>query len=71
MQSWNLIHELATKSQLPWCCMGDFNDLLDPSKKVGSVSHPSWLFNGFRKAIEDFELVDLGFSGAQINLGEG
>ena len=27
-ESWNLPKSLKQKSNLPWCCLGDFNDLL-------------------------------------------
>ena len=26
--SWTLMKNLAQRSRLPWCCLGDFNDLL-------------------------------------------
>lgn len=37
--SWNLIRLLANKSNLPWCIMGDFNDLKN--------SHPRSLMEVF------------------------
>ena len=37
--SWNLLRRLASFSTLPWVCLGDFNDLLDSSKKNGSRPH--------------------------------
>lgn len=38
----DFIRQLASVSQLPWCIIGDFNDLLYPSDKEGSVDHPSF-----------------------------
>lgn len=28
--SWALLRQLQAMSGLPWCCMGDYNDLLSP-----------------------------------------
>lgn len=46
-ESWNLIRSLATKSSLPWCIFGDFNDMLYASDKMGRVLHPQSLLDGF------------------------
>ncbi|KAK6145264.1 hypothetical protein DH2020_022084 [Rehmannia glutinosa] len=62
-QSWDLIRSLYKQSSLPWCCIGDFNDLLNPSEKRGSIEHPQWLLSGFRTAIDDCYLWDLGICG--------
>ena len=39
--SWNLLRILHGNSSLPWCIFGNFNDLLSPGDKMGSVEHPS------------------------------
>lgn len=49
-ESWNLLRTLASQSTLPWCIVGDFNDLLSHDEKKGRVLHPQWLLNGFREA---------------------
>lgn len=41
--SWNLILNLSLSSTLPWCLIGDFNDLHQDNKR-GLVEHPNWLF---------------------------
>ncbi|KAL8538771.1 hypothetical protein ACS0TY_000689 [Phlomoides rotata] len=46
--SWALLCTLAAASNLPWLCLGDFNDLLFPEDKMSRVDHPNWLFEGFR-----------------------
>ena len=51
------------RSDLPWCCMGDFNDLLTQSKKRGRLMHPNYLIQGFREAVEYYGLRDLGMEG--------
>lgn len=42
-ESWSLLRYLAGKSTLPWCIIGDFNDLLFAHEKRGGTDHPrSW-----------------------------
>lgn len=36
-------------SQLSWCIMGDFNDMLESVDKKGRVEYPRWLLNSFRE----------------------
>nr|GMD06060.1 uncharacterized protein LOC109186215 [Ipomoea batatas] len=51
--SWDLVKHLSIQNTLPWILMGDFNDLLHPSEKIGRVQHPNWLIQGFPEAVED------------------
>lgn len=53
----------ATMSQLPWCIIGDFNDILSDSDKNGRVAHPQWLLIGFREAILYCNLTDIPLEG--------
>lgn len=54
---------LAAKSQLPWCTMGDFNDLLCAKDKKGKHCHPRHLLNGFKRAINDCGLNEIDLTG--------
>lgn len=47
----------------PWCCVGDFNDLLCQDDKRGLHEHTQWLFSGFRQASSDCNLIDLPMVG--------
>ena len=69
--SWNLLRILHGNSSLPWCIFGDFNDLLSPGDKMGSVEHPSWLFRGFSEAINDCALSELELMGHQFTWERG
>ncbi|KAK6149044.1 hypothetical protein DH2020_016569 [Rehmannia glutinosa] len=51
---------LSAHSNLPWCCLGDFNDLLSLSEKRGGSVHPDRLIVRFRSSIDDCSLIDLG-----------
>jgi hypothetical protein len=50
-------------SDLPWCIIGDFNDLLSQEDKKGTHPHPNWLCNGFRNAVSDCDLTDIHLEG--------
>ncbi|XP_074352119.1 uncharacterized protein LOC141691283 [Apium graveolens] len=63
-ESWDILRELASKSQLPWCVLCDFNDMLFSSEKWGGRPQPSNLLTEFGEAIVDCELQDLGFIGS-------
>jgi hypothetical protein len=62
-QAWNLLRELRDMSDLPWCVIGDFNDLLSQEDKRGNRPHPNWLCNGFRTAVSDCDLTDIRLEG--------
>jgi hypothetical protein len=50
-------------SPLPWCVIGDFNDLLSQDDKKGLLPHPNWLCTGFRSAVKDCDLTDINLEG--------
>ncbi|XVF69970.1 hypothetical protein PTKIN_Ptkin11bG0123600 [Pterospermum kingtungense] len=41
--SWDLLAIYASSS-LPWCCVGDYNVLLNSEDKKGCSDHPEWCF---------------------------
>jgi exonuclease III len=61
--SWNFIRQLANNNSLPWCIIGDFNDILHAHEKKGRRVCAPWLINGFRKAIQDAGLIDVSLEG--------
>ncbi|PNY14675.1 ribonuclease H [Trifolium pratense] len=62
-KAWDLLRELRDMSDLPWCIIGDFNDLLAQEDKKGNHPHPNWLCNGFRSAVCDCDLTDIHLEG--------
>ena len=62
-ESWELLKSLSRRSNLSWCCIGDFNDLLDQSEKKGQLMHPNYLIQGFREVVEFYGLRDMGMEG--------
>lgn len=57
---------LSGNSPLPWLLIGDFNNIIDSSEKMGLNPQPSWLIDGFRQVIEDYQLNDLGMEGYEF-----
>ena len=55
-----MLQTLSTMSTLPWVFIGDYNDLLSQSEKRGLRSHPTWMIMGFRSAVENSGLIDIG-----------
>lgn len=39
-ESWALLSRLSTHSDLPWVCMGDYNELMFISEKEGGNARP-------------------------------
>ena len=37
-EGWNMLRMLRSRSELPWCCFGDFNELLKVEDKRGGVA---------------------------------
>lgn len=64
--SWSLIQSLSSHSSLPWCIVGDFNDMLSATDKKGQIPHPQWLFDGFKNVISTCALTEVDFLGDSI-----
>lgn len=62
-ESWALLRRIAGMSQAPWCIVGNFNDLLSPTDKLGRCDHPSYLMRGFRNVINNACLIDFPLEG--------
>jgi hypothetical protein len=61
--TWKLLRTLHHQGDLPWLCMGDFNEVLFAHEKEGGSSRAPGCMEAFRRALEDAKLSDLGFVG--------
>ncbi|KAA3468220.1 reverse transcriptase [Gossypium australe] len=61
--SWRLLRALGQEQQLPWLVSGDFNEILYPFEKSGGQLREERRMVAFREALEDCQLMDLGFQG--------
>ncbi|XP_062171134.1 uncharacterized protein LOC133876926 [Alnus glutinosa] len=65
-ESWLLLKLLKSGPCLPWCCFGDFNEILEQSEKDGMGPRRDSQMAGFRNTLEECGLSDLGFKGARF-----
>ncbi|KAI5008136.1 hypothetical protein ZWY2020_009184 [Hordeum vulgare] len=61
--TWKLLRTLHLQEQLPWLCVGDFNEILYNHEKQGGVPRPQRCLDAFRDALNFCNLNDLGFEG--------
>ena len=69
--SWDDIRNLHSKSNHPWVVLGDFNEILYPSKKEGGVARPLGMMREFRECLMDCGLEDLGYNGDMFTWRRG
>lgn len=64
-ETWRLLKILKQQHQggRPWLCVGDFNEILASNEKVGGAARPQHYLDGFRDALIQCGLRDIGFEG--------
>ena len=62
-QTWDIMKGIANVSNLPWVCIGDFNEVLHPEEQEGIGERSNTQIQGFRDAADIFMLMDLGYIG--------
>ncbi|XP_060972157.1 uncharacterized protein LOC133038123 [Cannabis sativa] len=62
-KTWDLLRSLKNDSNLPWCIMGDLNNLGSQLEKRGGRNYPDRLIEGFIGALSDCNLIDLPLVG--------
>ena len=61
--TWDLLRMLSTTLDLPWCVIGDFNDICNNEEKRGTIPHPPQLIRNFYEALHDCQLQDIPLQG--------
>ena len=61
--SWSLLRVLSTRFNLPWVCLGDFNEIPFTEEKQGWLDRSERQMQGFRATLDFCKLKDLGFKG--------
>lgn len=51
--------------------IGDFNDILTHKERSGSGVWPNWLYDGFREAILDCNIMDVPLLGHRFTWSRG
>ena len=62
-ETWSILESLGRTNQLPWLCIGDYNEILSHSEKSGDRLRPARKLDRFRLAIDLCGFHDLGFVG--------
>lgn len=70
-KTWDLLRNLARDSNLPWCVIGDMNNLISQVDKRGGALYPNWLIEGFNEVIVDTNLIDMELVGYQYTWERG
>uniref|UniRef100_A0A2N9ETE5 Reverse transcriptase domain-containing protein n=1 Tax=Fagus sylvatica TaxID=28930 RepID=A0A2N9ETE5_FAGSY len=77
IETWNLIRRLSQQSHIPWCCIGDFNEIALSSEMQGRRPRPEKQMKDFRERPAKYHLgsagswcgnigLDTKFHGAQL-----
>ncbi|KAM6545103.1 hypothetical protein CsatB_025839 [Cannabis sativa] len=69
--TWNLFRSLKNDCNLPWCLMGDMNNLGSHLEKKGGKKYPDRLIDGFNQALGDCNLIDLPLVGYPFTWEKG
>ncbi|XP_074352956.1 uncharacterized protein LOC141692116 [Apium graveolens] len=62
-ETWSMMRTLAMNNSLPWCLIGDFNNVTSQNDKAGGIPYPQRLIQGFREVLNDCNLVDMELRG--------
>ena len=60
-ETWQLLKRLGDQNQVPWVVLGDFNEILCNSEKMGKAARAESQMKVFREVLDNHCLRDLGF----------
>ena len=69
--SWTLLKRLQQYDNMPWLVVGDFNEILEASEKMGRIERQWYQMEAFRQALSDCALPDMGFQGNRFTWWNG
>jgi hypothetical protein len=62
-KTWEMLQYIRSTNDLPWLCMGDFNEVLHRSEHVGVNERSYSQMAGFRDTVDICGWCDLGYKG--------
>ena len=65
-EAWVRLRNLRTRSQAPWLCAGDFNEVTKQSEKLSGRTRPYNQMQAFRDILDECGFMDLGFVGSKF-----
>ncbi|OMO61130.1 Endonuclease/exonuclease/phosphatase [Corchorus capsularis] len=63
---WQLVQRRMEDQNIPWMCLGDFNDILYLHEKEGGNIKEYWKIRNFRDMVDGCNLIDLPFQGQKF-----
>lgn len=70
-KTWDRLHQLKARHDLPWVVIGDFNEILFDHEKEGGNVRPQQYIAAFQQALNDCDLQDMGFIGEKFTWQRG
>ena len=70
-KTWRRMRALKAQHNLPWLIMGDFNEILSNNENVGGNPRPHQYMQAFQDVLNEFVLIDLGFTGDMFTWYKG
>ena len=66
IEAWDSLRNLNYIQQIPWLCVGDFNELLRQEEKLGGAVQNHGQMQQFRDVVDECGFIDLGFVGTNF-----
>ncbi|XP_075670157.1 uncharacterized protein LOC142639915 [Castanea sativa] len=65
-ETWTLLESLGRYNTLPWLCVGDYNEIVKRSEKLGGALRPARQMDRFRTVIHHCRFLYLGYIGSHV-----
>ena len=66
IEAWDSLRSLNHNPNIPWLCVGDFNEITRQNEKLGGAIRPSNQMQLFKEVIDECGFMDLGFVGQKF-----
>jgi len=64
---WNMLNASLEIFDLPWCIIGDFNELANPSEKRGGIIYPSTKFQRLNNFLHRNSAISVPINGLDLH----
>ena len=64
-ETWQILEAFGHSNVLPWLCIGDYNEILSNSEKLGGQLRPARQMDRFREIVDLCQFRDLGYTRAR------
>ena len=62
-KTWDTLKNISSSCNLPWLCLGDFNEVLRPEEHEGVGQRSNAQIQSFREVVDVCMLLDIGYNG--------